>query len=149
MEEEKYLTGIVDGNTVRTAQPLTKPKTNVEPKRKSNLDPFKINKISKKNWFLMGLAFVACVTLVIVNIYIGSQFKNTQRNIAALKTKISTVQSENDAIKFSINSNIDTNKIYKLATKKLGMVQAKEKQIINYKSSDSGYTVQFKDIPQE
>ena len=150
MGRNNSLDEVVYGNVALSAQPKVKPQVEREHENKQNkLDPFKIFEFSKREMVALGIMFMLCIAFIIVDIYVGSQIKNTQREISMLKNKISTVQSENDAIQFSINSKIDTNKIYKIATKKLGMVQAKEKQIINYKSSDSGYTVQYKDIPEE
>ena len=46
----------------------------------------------------------------------------------------------------SINSSIDYNYIYKVATEELGMVYPSQNQIVNYDSEDSEYVVQYKDV---
>ena len=78
-----------------------------------------------------------------------SEISQTRSEISKLKTDISTVASQNDSLNYSINSCMDTNNIYKKATQEMGMTQATDEQIVFYKSSDSGYTVQYGDIPKE
>ena len=62
--------------------------------------------------------------------------------------KISTLQIENDQKELSIDTSIDYEYIYNVAVEELGMVYASEDQIINYKSGESEYVMQFKDIPE-
>ena len=55
----------------------------------------------------------------------------------------------NNALNYSINSYVNVVHVYKVATTKLGMKQATDKQISTYKASDSGYTLQYGDIPRK
>ena len=47
-------------------------------------------------------------------------------NIEHLEAQLEKMKTENDALETSINSSIDLNKIYEIATKELGMVYAGE-----------------------
>ena len=48
----------------------------------------------------------------------------------------------------SINSSIDLNKIYEIATKELGMVYARRDQVLLYDKTESEYVRQYEDIPE-
>lgn len=146
-----YTSEYVDGNTVRKMAPA-KPERRVEPKRRTRQrEEVVINEkeLTMNAPYVAFLAVVTVVCLVMCVLYLGlqSDITSTRRNITSLKTQISTVQSQNDALNYSINSYIDTNRIQKVAKTKLGMAQATDDQISNYKPSDSGYTVQYGDIP--
>lgn len=74
---------------------------------------------------------------------------SNKRQYLTVKSQISTVQSQNNALNYSINSYVNVDHVYKVATTKLGMKQATDKQISTYKASDSGYTLQYGDIPRK
>ena len=99
-------------------------------------------------FFLTGV-FAVCLAMCFGYLYVQSEIAQTRSEISKLKTDISTVASQNDSLNYSINSCMDTNNIYKKATQEMGMTQATDEQIVFYKSSDSGYTVQYGDIPKE
>ena len=98
--------------------------------------------------FLAVVSFV-CLFMCVAYLHVQSNITATRSNISELKSNISTVQSQNNALDYSINSYVNVNRVYKIATKKLGMKQATDKQISNYKASDSGYTLQYGDIPSK
>ena len=58
------------------------------------------------------------------------------------------MKTENDALETSINSSIDLNKIYEIATKELGMVYARRDQVLLYDKTESEYVRQYEDIPE-
>ena len=88
------------------------------------------------------------VIFLVLAKYISLNVAMTQksRQIAALRKELSTLTMENDNIEMSINSSIDYNYIYKVATEELGMVYPSQNQIVNYDSEDSEYVVQYKDV---
>ena len=57
-------------------------------------------------------------------------------------------QAENDALETSINTSIDLNEIYEIATKELGMVYANKDQVLLYDKTESEYVRQYEDIPE-
>lgn len=145
-----YTSEYVDGSTVRQISPA-RPERKVEPRRR----PDKREEMIAENQIVMNAPYVAflavvttiCIVMCVVYLSMQADITQTRSNIASLKTQISTVQSQNDALNYSINSYINTNRIQKVATTRLGMAQATDDQISNYQSSDSGYTVQYGDIP--
>ena len=61
---------------------------------------------------------------------------------------IQSASTENDALETSINTSIDLNEIYEIATKELGMVYAKKDQVLLYDKTESEYVRQYEDIPE-
>jgi cell division protein FtsL len=145
---EYYTSEYINGNTVRKASPAGRPnperRTRRQVQLQSNPKALTINGMSV---FIMGMISLACILMCVVYLNIQSKISESRTAISELKSQISTVQSQNDALNYSINSYIDTDYIYKTAKKELGMKQAGEEQIVTYHSSDSGYMVQYGDIP--
>ena len=147
-----YETEYVRGNAVRAAAPARERRVYVDGQRVRENERelrAKEKSLTMNGPYVAFLAIVSVVCLTMCVLYLNMQnnISETRTNIADLKTKISTVQSQNDALSYSIHSYVDADRIYKVATTKLGMSQAKDKQIAKYKTSDSGYTVQYGDIP--
>ena len=67
---------------------------------------------------------------------------------STLQAQLEDLKIENDQKELSIDTSIDYEYIYNVAVEELGMVYASEDQIINYKSGESEYVMQFKNIPE-
>lgn len=146
-----YGSEYIEGNTVRKLQPqVERPRQNPNRRRQAsqrrNVKALSMNGTSV--FFLAAVSF-ACILMCVLYLNVQSSISATRANISSLKTQISTVQSQNDALNYSINSYVDTDYIYKTAKNNLGMRQAGEDQIVTYHSSDSGYMVQYGDIPSK
>lgn len=146
-----YSSEYINGNTVRVARPERE--TRVDERRQ-----VRERKVSRTNKGLtMNVAHVAflsvvslvCFIMCVTYLTFQNQVTNAKDNISDLKKQIKTVQYQNDAISYSINSYVNVDNIYKKATTKLGMRQASDSQISYYKSSESGYTLQYGDIPSK
>ncbi len=96
--------------------------------------------------FVMAAAMVVIFLVLAKYISLNVAMTQKSRQIAALRKELSTLTMENDNIEMSINSSIDYNYIYKVATEELGMVYPSQNQIVNYDSEDSEYVVQYKDV---
>ena len=59
-----------------------------------------------------------------------------------------SVKSENDALAIRINTYVDLDYVYKVATEELGMVYANKDQVLLYDKTESEYIRQYEDIPQ-
>ena len=138
------------GNTARQIEPAIQDRPQIRNNRVSERKKAKsalaINGVSV---FFMALVAVFCIATCVAYLYLQSTISETRDSISKIKTDINTVQSQNDALKYSINTYVDSEHVYKVATKKLGMRQAKGDQLSIYKSSDKGYTVQYGDIPNK
>ena len=147
-----YTNEYISGNTVRKTNPQRERRVERAPRRSAqSRQNVRINEkaLTMNAPYVAFLAVVSVVCLLMCVMYLNMQsdISETRTSISGLKNQISTVQSQNDALQYSINSYVDVDRIYKEATTKLGMSQAKDDQISKYKTSDSGYTVQYGDIP--
>ena len=138
------------GNTARQMEPAIQDRPQIRNTRVSERKKMKsalaINGVSV---FIMAVVAAFCIAICVSYLYLQSNISETRDNITKIKTNINTVQSQNDALKYSINTYVDSENVYNVATKKLGMRQAKGDQLSIYKSSDKGYTVQYGDIPNK
>ena len=69
------------------------------------------------------------------------------RSIQAQEEMLEALKRENDALQTSINTDIDLDHIYEVATGELGMVYANRGQVVRYKKTESEYVRQYEDIP--
>ncbi len=138
------------GNTVRQMEPAIQDRPQIRNSRVSERKKMKSSlAINGVSVLIMAIVAVFCIATCVAYLYLHSTISETRENIAKIKTDINTVQSQNDALKYSINTYVDSENVYKVATKKLGMRQAKGDQLSIYKSSDKGYTVQYGEIPNK
>ena len=150
----------VDGNTVRKEKVMQQPQRQ-EP-RPSQQDPRR--KVSRtytvrrnqEKALQMDLPYVIMLTLAaICALYICVNYLHVQsaitgqiHNIESLEREIATLQSENNALETRINTSVDLDNVYRIATEELGMVYANRKQVILYDRTESEYVRQYEDIPQ-
>lgn len=71
------------------------------------------------------------------------------QTIAKLEAEYSNKVSENDGLSAQIESEIDYNEIYRMATEELGMSYPQKHQEIVYDHVESEYVRQYDDIPNE
>lgn len=136
------------GNTARQLEPAIQDRPQIRTHRVSERKKMKnAHAFSAKSVLFVSIVTALCGGVIMAYLFLHSSISETRNNIAKIKTDISTIQSQNDALKYSINTYVDSENVYKVATKKLGMRQAKGNQLSIYKSSDKGYTVQYGDIP--
>lgn len=144
----------IDGNTAREFAPerkeRTKSRQNVRTREDKQAQAYE--KALPMNGpyvaFMIVVTFV-CILMCVAYLNIQSNIRATRDNISGLRAKISTVQTQNNALDYRINSYVNVDHIYKEATTKLGMKKASDNQIVTYKSSDSGYTLQYGEIPNK
>ena len=67
---------------------------------------------------------------------------------ALLEQQLEQLRSENDALQTRINTDMDLDHIYKVATEELGMVYANRNQVLLYDKTESEYVRQYEDIPK-
>lgn len=151
----EYVNGntIIRGSAARELQPERSPREGVSQRRhrvtREEIRRSKALSMSAPHVAFLAVVSVVCLIMCVSYLYVQSNITATRADISELKNEISTVQSQNNALNYSINSYVNVNHVYKVATKKLGMKQATDKQIFYYKASDSGYTLQYGDIPKK
>lgn len=97
--------------------------------------------------FFLAAVSVFCLSMSVVYLGVQSEIANTRKQITKLKNDISTLTAKNEAMDYAIQGYVSSDYVIQVATSELGMVEADSEQVAFYKSSDSEYTVQFKDIP--
>jgi len=147
----------VDGNTVRKIaveeEPVRLPnrrKPKVETEEMRRHKKAKLQRIKGMDSFsVLFLTAAIIVTMFVCVKYLGKQSDITYmtNKIASMESEIITMKEENRTAEEEITSAIDLEYIYKVATKKLGMVHPSESQVITYKSTKSDSVKQYGDIP--
>lgn len=100
--------------------------------------------------YLLVLVTAACCALYLCVNYLHIQSVTAGRitHIEQLEKELETLKSENDALATRINTYVDLDYVYKVATEELGMVYANKDQILLYNQTESEYIRQNEDIPQ-
>lgn len=100
--------------------------------------------------YVIALTIAAVCTLCLCVNYLHLQSSITSRihEIEKLETNLETLKTENDALQTSINTSVDLDHVYKVATEELGMVYANKNQILQYEKTESEYVRQNEDIPK-
>lgn len=151
----EYAGTYVDGNTVRK---VNRPTTQTKPERRMK-DEHKRSHIVRRNRqralymdgpYVFALTIAAVVTLFLCVNYLRIQASITTRinNIEALELKLEHLKSENDALQTRIDTYVDLDHVFKVATEELGMVYANKDQILLYNKTESEYVRQYEDIPK-
>ncbi|MBE5938776.1 MAG: hypothetical protein E7266_00125 [Lachnospiraceae bacterium] len=159
----------VDGNTVRRVANEAAPKYDepeVNPKKKKSSEE-KLNRRANRNaenkvtyrektkcmngLYAFVLAVAAVITLALCVRYLELQTTITEKTeyINSLKKDITTITSQNDAMDYSVNSYIDVEHVYKIATEELGMIMADENNVKVYESTEQEFMNQIMDIPKK
>jgi cell division protein FtsL len=93
----------------------------------------------------IGLTFYTCIEYLSVQ----TGITRMDKQIAGLESDLTKMQNENNAALSSLNTSLDLNYIYQVATTELGMVYPNENQVITYQSTLSDYVRQYEEIPEE
>lgn len=145
----------VDGNTVRKSERYT---TELRPERRVQED-YRRSQAVRRNRerarhmdgpYVFMLTIAAVITLVLCMNYLQIQSSITTRigNIEELELQLEHLRTENDALQIRIDTHIDLDHVYKVATEELGMVYANKDQILLYDRTESEYVRQYEDIPK-
>lgn len=97
---------------------------------------------------LLTIASICTLYLCVTYLQLQSSITARMHNIEQLEAQLEKMRTENDALETSINTSIDLDRIYEIATKELGMVYAKKDQVLMYDKTESEYVRQYEDIPE-
>lgn len=105
-------------------------------------------------WDLKSLMFI--IAAVVVTFGMCISYLQAQESITAMSKKAASLESEimilknqNDAEYNRVDSSVDLSYVYEVAVNELGMVHAKDNQVIPYNSRKSNSVRQYGEIPQE
>ena len=97
---------------------------------------------------MLTLAAVCALYICIGYLHVQSSMTAKIHNIETLEQQLEQLRSENDALQTRINTDMDLDHIYKVATEELGMVYANRNQVLLYDKTESEYVRQYEDIPK-
>lgn len=144
----------VEGSTARQLYALPKEHTRPKVEKQKQQRPRKAHARREKTLPMNGasvlvLTVAAVATLVICVQYVQLQSEITYRlkQINAMEVELADLTEHNNELHKRINSYVDLNYIYKVATEELGMKYASKGQISKYQNSGSEYVRQYEDIP--
>lgn len=105
-----------------------------------------------------GIDFISMSLLVIalaITLYLCYNYLQVQGNIIQLERDIKLAEqdlngkiSENAALEESLNTETNWDKVYQVAIGKLHMVYPNKNEVIPYQSSEEGYVIQYRNIPE-
>ncbi len=97
---------------------------------------------------LLTIASICTLYLCVNYLKVQSAITARMHNIEKMETKLEQLRAENDALETSINTSVDLQEIYDIATRELGMVYAGKEQVLLYDKTESEYVRQYEDIPE-
>lgn len=145
----------VDGNTVRQselnqAKPLLK-----EDARREYRKSHQVRRNQEKALYMDGpyvfvltIAALAALLLCVNYLHVQASITARMAHIEELELKLEHLKSENDALQTRIDTYVDLEYVYKVATEELGMVYANKDQVLLYDKTESEYVRQYEDIPK-
>lgn len=159
MSEKKqryqYQSYAVYGNTARNLQVLPGYEEENDlspvrqPSRKKKIKPKANLGIDLISVFFLTVAIAVTLYTCIDYLQVQSEITEQNKEIANLEHSLVKLQNQNKDDLVKLNTTLDLNYIYRVATKELGMVYPNKNQVINYKSNLSDYVRQYKEIPEE
>ena len=150
-----------DGNTVRKLQPVERPEVDrrrqqlrEEYDRRQQKERLERSRRLERNrgidlvallFFTLALSFTVYMALG----YLKAQatVRSLENGITSIKKEVMTLQDENQAIADNAPT-MSISEVYKVATEQLGMVLAKDNQIITYDSKKPDFVKQYSDVPE-
>ena len=98
---------------------------------------------------MLTLAAICALSICVSYLHIQSTIASRIHNIEGLEQRLEQLKSQNDALQTAINTDIDLDYVYKVATEELGMVYANRNQVLLYDKTESEYVRQYEDIPRQ
>jgi cell division protein FtsL len=144
----------IEGNTARKLQAVPEYQESQRPDRRQETR----RKKQKRQELNTGMDIVSMLILtfaIVVTVYICLEYLSVQSNISEMNKEIVKLESdlikkqnENASALSEIDTSLDLNYIYEVATNELGMVYPNDNQVIAYESNLSDYVRQHGDIPE-
>lgn len=97
---------------------------------------------------MLTLAAICTLYLCVNYLQLQSTVASRLNHIETLEKSIETLKADNDALETRINTSVDLDYVYKVATEELGMVYANKNQVRLYNRTESEYVRQYEDIPE-
>ena len=145
----------VDGNTVRKTERHTYEEAPGRSVREQSRHSRRVMRNQAKARYVDGPYVFALTIAAVVPLFLCMNYLKLQssissrlRHIEELELKLEHLKSENDALETRIDTFLDLDYVFKVATEELGMVYANKDQILLYDKTESEYVRQYEDIPE-
>ena len=93
------------------------------------------------------VSVVVTVAACVVYLNLQHEITRTNKQIATLESRLTSVTNENLAMEERINSAVDLAKVYNMAVNKFDMTAITEGQIYYYSNNNGDYVKQYAQIP--
>ena len=124
-----------------------------EQARKQRAEISRVRTLEKSRGINLFSCVLFCIgTILVYNLAVGyidvcSNITKMENEISANESYYESLKSKNDSELEKINSSVDYRKIYDIASKDLGMVFAKDNQIIEFDDKETAYVRVYESIP--
>ena len=122
---------------------VNSPKQKTVVKKETTVLPLSIMSV-----FVLTVAAVLTLVICVQYVQLQTELMVHLKNINKLETELNDLFILNNETDKRINSFVDLDYIYQVATQELGMRYADKNQIYRYNNSGSEYVRQYKEIPE-
>ena len=148
-----------DGNTVRKAyaepayipeperRPVREPeyrrsrKTRIATQTRARKNREKAKLMNPGFVAFLAVASMAFLIACAVCLHTQAAVTNNSESVQEMTAQLNELRTANDTTEASINSSVDINHVYDVATNELGMVYPDQSHVVTYDSSTSEYVV--------
>jgi len=147
MQEVRYTTEVVDGNTVRVG--AASPQVRERELRRTQVEQNRRRALSMNLHYVLFLTVAAVAVVMICIFYLKLQATSTQlqKRTVSLQSQLKNLQIENDIVYNEIVSGVDLEEVREVAVERLGMTYPSQTQIVAYDAVSSDYVKQYEEIP--
>lgn len=152
-EGERYMSGSVAPAMVPQPRRKHQKTSHLTEENRRNIAARKAEKKAVTNAQIrytagMVVAIVIAVALCCYLLKLISDVRVAKNTVADLKEQVATQLDENTGYSAGLDSMVDLNNIYDIATQKLGMVYSQPGQTLYYSQNSDDYVIQYKDVPE-
>lgn len=108
----------------------------------------KLHKVNMIYTFALIGAMSVLIYLLVGYIQLQASIQVNATQVTQLEQQLSKLTESNNLRTLELDTNIDYNAIYEIATNELGMVYPDKSQVIEYDSVTSEYVKQYSNIPR-
>ena len=143
----------VDGNTVRRVEPEFRPERRQAPAHRPRIreqcrrHQDRALSIDLPYVLMLSVAAICSLVSCVNDLHQQSSMQARLSRIETLEQQVENQRAENNTLETRINTSVNLDHIYKVATEELGMVYAGKDQVLLYDQTESEYIRQNEDIP--
>lgn len=145
----------IEGNTVRRLNTVPARRETTQPKRQPKRASLQVRKNRKREMHMsagyvafLSIAAVVGLVVCIQFLQLRSQVSSQADSITAKQQELVTLKDENDTQYNNIMNSVSLDEVRDRALNQLGMVYARNGQIIEYQNPESNYVKQYEEIPE-